>query len=271
MSIIIRLRKNVIELKFLEKIGEFIGTKLFYLGSLAKLTGAFFKEVIKRPFITEELKEQSIHLGLLSMPIASVTLFFVGVVFAFQFGVTLQTLGAVQFIGRVTVVSLLRELGPVFTALVVGGRIGAGMAAELSSMRVSEQIDAIKALGANPIRVLVVPRILAATLMIPLVTVLATIIGMVGAILLSYVEFRVTPISFFGTSLAAVKMMDFASGFMKTFFFGFGVALVGCYEGLNCDFGTKGVGRAATRAVVNVSLVIVFADFFLTRAFAVLR
>lgn len=253
----------------LELMGRFMRGKVAYLGGLTLLIFQFFKHLKKRPFISPELKEQCLQVGLASMPIASVTLFFVGVVFAYQFGITLRTLGAVQYIGRVTTVSLVRELGPVFTALVVGGRVGAGMAAELGSMRVSEQIDAIRALGASPIRKLIVPRIVAGTLMIPLVSVLATVIGAIGAILISWIEFRVSPQSFYGSSIATVRMIDFLSGFTKTFFFGFGVALVGCYEGLNCDFGTKGVGRATTRAVVNVSLVIVFTDFFLTRLFVI--
>jgi phospholipid/cholesterol/gamma-HCH transport system permease protein len=261
----------LLEFKFFENMGTFLRNKLTYVGALANLAGSFFKEAFKRPFFTYELKEQCLQVGWHSMPIAAVTLFFVGVVFAFQFGITLRTLGAVQFIGRVTSISLLRELGPVFTAMVVGGRVGAGMAAELGSMRVTEQIDAIRALGASPIRKLVVPRLIAGTLMLPLVSVLATLIGLLGAVILSWVEFRVTPISFYGSSLSAVRMVDFVSGFAKTFFFGFGVSLVGCYEGLNCDYGTKGVGIATTRAVVNVSLVIVFIDVFLTRLFALWR
>jgi len=263
------LRLIPINVDALAATGEFIREKVAYLGGLGLLTARFFKHGIKRPFITPELKEQCLHVGVASMPIAAVTLFFVGVVFAFQFGITLRALGAVQFIGRVTSVSMVRELGPVFTALVVGGRIGAGMAAEIGSMRVSEQIDAIRALGASPIRKLIVPRIISATLMLPLVTLFATIIGTLGAVMISWSEFHVSPVSFYGTSIATVRLIDFFSGFVKTFFFGFGVSLVGCYEGLNCDFGTKGVGRATTRAVVNVSLVIVFTDFILTRIFAI--
>lgn len=255
-------------LSYLEHAGAFIRQRILYLGGLGLLIGQFFKQLFKRPFLSQELKEQCLHVGLASMPIAAVTLFFVGVVFAFQFGITLRTLGAVSFIGRVTIVSLLRELGPVFTALVVGGRVGAGMAAEIGSMRVSEQIDAIRALGASPIRKLIVPRVIASTFMIPLVTVLATVIGAAGAIIISWAEFRVSPLSFYTTSLMTVRLLDLISGITKTFFFGFGIAIVGCYEGLNCDLGTKGVGRATTRAVVNVSLVIVFTDFFLTRIFA---
>lgn len=253
----------------LATLGEFVNSKILYLGGLSMLAIRFVRHAFKRPFLTPELKDQCLQIGVGSMPIAAVTLFFVGVVFAYQFGITLRALGAVQYIGRVTSVSLVRELGPVFTALVVGGRVGAGIAAEIGSMRVSEQIDAIRALGASPIRKLIVPRIIAATLMIPLVSIIATVIGAMGAILISWFEFRVSPASFYGTSIAAVRMIDCISGFTKTFFFGFGVSLVGCFEGLTCEFGTRGVGRATTRAVVNVSLVIVFTDFFLTRLFVI--
>jgi phospholipid/cholesterol/gamma-HCH transport system permease protein len=264
-----RLVQKIFGNKTFELIGEFIRKKIAYLGGLCLLCIRVFRHLFRRAFFTSELKEQCLQVGLASMPIASVTLFFVGVVFAYQFGITLRALGAVQYIGRVTSVSLVRELGPVFTALVVGGRIGAGMAAEIGSMRVSEQIDAIRALGASPIRKLIVPRIMAAVLMIPLVSVLATVIGAIGAVIISWIEFRVSPVSFYGSSIATVRMIDFMSGFTKTFFFGFFVSLVGCYEGFFCGFGTKGVGRATTRAVVNVSLVVVLTDFFLTRLFVI--
>ncbi len=262
------LQKVPVNANAFEASGAYIREKILYLGGVSLLIGRFFKHSFKRPFISDELKDQCIQVGLASMPIASVTLFFVGVVFAFQFGITLRALGAVQFIGRVTSVSLVRELGPVFTALVVGGRIGAGMAAEIGSMRVSEQIDAIRALGASPIRKLIVPRVIASTLMLPLLSVLATVIGTFGAIIIAWGEFHVSPVSFYGSAIGTVKMLDIVSGFVKSFFFGFGIAIVGCHEGLQCDFGTRGVGRATTRAVVNVSLVIVFTDFFLTRFFA---
>lgn len=267
MTMLERIKK-IASIKSIEKAGAYLRGKLSYLGGLTLLIFRFYKQAFKRPFLTQELREQCYQVGIASMPIACVTLFFVGVVFAFQFGITLRALGAVQFIGRVTSVSLIRELGPVFTALVVGGRVGAGMAAEIASMRVTEQIDAIRALGASPIRKLVVPRVIAGTFMIPIVSIIATVIGAFGAAIISWGEFRVNPISFYGTSIATIKMLDLISGVTKTFFFGFGVSLVGCYEGLMSDFGTKGVGRATTRAVVNVSMVIVFTDFFLTRIFA---
>ena len=140
--------------------------------------------------------DQCEAIGLKSLPIALLIMFFVGLVFALQFGLTLQTMGAVPYVGRVTSLSIVRELGPVFTALVVGGRVGAGMAAELGSMRVTEQVDAIRALGADPVKKLVVPRVLATTLMLPLVTLFADIVGVIGGMIISWVQFDLSMVRF---------------------------------------------------------------------------
>ncbi len=241
-----------------------------YLGSLTRFSGNFFSNVVSRPFEWIELRYQCEQIGVSSMPIAAITLLFVGFVFAFQFGITLRTMGAVPYIGNVTSITILRELGPVFTALVVGGRVGAGMAAELGSMRVAEQIDAMRALGANPYKKLLVPRILAATFMLPIVSLLASIIGIFGAMLVAWLEFNLSPVAFYKSAIRTIDFGDFWSGFFKPFFFGFGIALIGCYHGFNCEFGTAGVGKTTTRAVVNVSLMIVLVDFLLTRIFAVI-
>lgn len=239
-----------------------------YLGLITRLSSKFFKEVWTRPIEWGEIRYQCEQIGLSSMPIAGVTLLFVGFVFAFQFGVTLRTMGAVPYIGKVSSLSIIRELGPVFTALVVGGRVGAGMAAELGSMRVTEQIDAILALGASPYKKLLVPRVIAATLMIPIVSLVATLIGILGAMTISWLEFNLSPLAFYKSAVRTVDFADFWSGVLKPFFFGFGIAIIGCHHGFQCELGTAGVGKATTQAVVNVSLMVVFVDFFLTRAFA---
>jgi phospholipid/cholesterol/gamma-HCH transport system permease protein len=165
----------------------------------------------------------------------------------------------------VTSLSIVRELGPVFTSLVVGGRVGAGMAAEIGSMVVTEQVDAIRALGADPVKKLVVPRVIAATLMIPLVALFADVVGIFGAMIISNLQFDLSLVHFYKSAVNVVRMTDFASGFFKPFFFGFGIAVIGCYEGLHCGFGTAGVGRATTRAVVNISIMTVIVDFILTQ------
>ena len=241
-----------------------------YLGGLAKLSWEFTRVFWKRPWGFDEIKAQCEAIGVKSMPIAALILFFVGLVFCLQFGLTLQTMGAVPYVGRVTSLSIVRELGPVFTALVVGGRVGAGMAAEIGSMRVTEQVDAIRALGADPIKKLVVPRILATTLMLPLVALFADIFGIIGGMIISYVQFDLSMVHFYKSAVSVVRATDFISGYMKPFFFGFGIAAIGCYEGLNCGQGTEGVGRATTRTVVNVSIMVVLVDFVLTKVFTLL-
>ncbi len=254
----------------LARVGGGIREVLTYLGALSRLSWQFMAAVVRKPFGLRAFLDQCEELGTKSLPIALLILFFVGLVFALQFGLTLQTMGAVPYVGKVTSLSIMRELGPVFTALVVGGRVGAGIAAEIGSMKVTEQIDAIRALGADPIKKLVVPRVLACTLMLPLVALFADILGIVGGIIISYFEFGVSPTLFYQSAITTIRATDFLSGFMKPFFFGFGIAVIGCLEGLNCGQGTEGVGRATTRTVVNVSVMVVLVDFFLTKIMTML-
>lgn len=255
---------------FFHRIGRQSRAAIAYVGSLSKLSWAFTRVAFKAPVGMREIIHQCEAIGVKSMPIALLILFFVGLVFALQFGLTLQTMGAVPYLGKITSLSIVRELGPVFTALVVGSRVGAGMAAELGSMRVTEQVDAIRALGADPVKKLVVPRVVATTLMLPLVALFADIIGILGGMLISYLQFDLSMVHFYKSAVATVRATDFLSGYMKPFFFGFGIAVIGCHEGLNCGQGTEGVGKATTRTVVNVSVMVVLVDFFLTKLFTLL-
>lgn len=257
-------------LEALAWMGRAVRRFLGYLGELTRLVWQFYRECLTWPFEMREIISQCHHIGLASMPIAGFTMLFVGFVFAFQFGITLQTMGAVPYIGKVTSLAVVRELGPVFTSIVVGGRVGAGMAAEIGSMRVTEQIDAIRALGASQFKKILVPRVIGATLMFPLVALIAGFIGIMGAMLISWIEFKVTPIAFYNSSISTVTMKDFLTGFLKPFFFGFWMAVIACHQGFTCPMGTVGVGQATTRAVVNISLMIVLLDFFLIRLFNLL-
>ena len=252
------------------RIGSTMREALSYLGEVSRLSWQFLRVFWQRPYGTRALLDQCEQIGTRSLPIAMLILFFVGLVFALQFGLTLQTMGAVPYVGKVTSLSIMRELGPVFTALVVGGRVGAGIAAEIGSMKVTEQIDAIRALGADPIKKLVVPRVLAATLMLPIVALFADIVGIIGGMIISYLQFGVSVTLFYESAVTTIRATDFLSGFMKPFFFGFGIAIIGCLEGMNCAQGTEGVGRATTRTVVNVSVMVVLVDFFLTKVFTML-
>lgn len=252
------------------RIGRQTREAISYLGGISKLSWSTIKVLPSRPFGFTEFVTQCESIGVKSMPIAVLILFFVGLVFALQFGLTLQTMGAVPYLGKITSLSIVRELGPVFTALVVGSRVGAGMAAELGSMRVTEQVDAIRALGADPVKKLVVPRVLATTMMLPLVSLFADIVGIIGGMIISYMQFDLSIVAFYKSSVSTVHVTDFISGYMKPFFFGWGIAIIGCYEGLTCGQGTEGVGRATTRTVVNVAIMVVLVDFFLTKLFTML-
>lgn len=254
----------------LRSTGRGVRDFIAYFGALSRLAGEFLRALVKPPYWGADVVQQCEIIGVKSLPIATLILLFVGLVFALQFGVTLQTMGAVPYVGKVTSLSIIRELGPVFTALVVGGRVGAGMAAEIASMTVTEQVDAIRALGADPIKKLVIPRVIAATVMLPIVSLFADVVGILGGMLISYLQFDLSVVHFYKSAITTVRLTDFMSGFMKPFFFGFGIALIGCYEGLHCGLGTQGVGRATTRSVVSISVMVVLVDFFLTKVFTLL-
>lgn len=254
----------------LHRIGQHTREATAYLGGLSRLAWSFARVFYKPPIGVRAIVEQCESIGIKSLPIALLILFFVGLVFALQFGLTLQSMGAVPYLGKITSLSIVRELGPVFTALVVGSRVGAGMAAEIGSMRVTEQVDAIRALGADPIKKLVVPRVIATTLMLPLVSLFADIVGIIGGMIISYLQFDLSVVHFYKSAVTTVHATDFISGYAKPFFFGFGIAIIGCYEGLHCGQGTEGVGRATTRTVVNVSVMVVLVDFLLTKMFTLL-
>ncbi len=206
-------------------------------------------------------------LGVRSLGIAAATAIFVAIVMTIQFADSLTRFGAQNSIGRVIGLSEARELAPSLTALVVGCRIGAGIAAEIGSMAVTEQIDAIRALGADPIRKLVVPRVLAGTVLMPLLGTFALVLGIASAMLVSQVTFGVSMPFFYSTAIDSIDLADFASGICKTPFFGFLACLIGCHFGLETRGGTEGVGRSTTRSVVSVAIAILVADAVLTTLF----
>ncbi len=207
------------------------------------------------------------QIGVRSLGIGAATAIFVGIVMAIQFAFSLERFGAKDTVGRVVGLSEVRELAPSLTALVVGGRVAAGIAAELGSMKVTEQIDAIRALGADPIRKLVLPRILAGTIVMPLITCYALVLGIASAMAVSYLSFGVPMPFFLSSAMATIELQDFVSGVAKTPVFGFLICLLGCHYGLTTAGGTEGVGRSTTTAVVVVSITVLVADAILTQAF----
>lgn len=238
-----------------------------HLGQVGSLFGHAVRVMGKRPLEGRAIVYQMESLGVRSLGIATITAIFVGMVMAVQFAFGLQKFGGMEYTGRIVGLSFSRELAPTLTAIVVGGRIGAGMAAEVGAMAVTEQIDAILALGADPVKKLVVPRLIASTLIMPVLGALALVLGFSGAMVVCDMQFGIPAEFFLRTAVETVTLRDVASGLAKTPFFGAIIALVGCHFGLHTRGGTEGVGRSTTHAVVGVSISILIADFVLTKAF----
>jgi phospholipid/cholesterol/gamma-HCH transport system permease protein len=188
-------------------------------------------------------------------------------VLALQTAYSLEEFGGKLFIGKVVSLSLVRELAPVLMSLMVGGRVGAGITAELGTMKVTEQIDALRALATNPVRKLVVPRVLATTLMFPLLTIISCAVGIMGGLLIAVGNLHLTANFYLRSVIETVKYNDLASGVGKTFFFGFAIGLIACYNGLRTTGGADGVGRSTTRTVVTGAITVLIMDFFLTKLF----
>jgi phospholipid/cholesterol/gamma-HCH transport system permease protein len=219
----------------------------------------------RRPFEGRAILKQMDSLGVASVGIVVVTSVFIGMVMAVQFAFGLQKFGGLEYTGRVIALSFARELAPTLTAVIVGGRIGSGMAAELGAMAVTEQIDAVRALGADPLKKLVWPRLLASVIVIPIVAAFSLVLGFAGAMLITDLQFDIPSAFFFRSALSSVGMSDFLAGMLKTPFFGAIIALVGCHFGMTTKGGTAGVGNSTTRTVVVISIAILIADFFLTK------
>jgi phospholipid/cholesterol/gamma-HCH transport system permease protein len=243
---------------------------LEYLGGLSILAGQTIRQTFKGPFETKIFLTQLDQIGVKSMSIVVITAAFIGMVLALQTAYALQAFGGKLFVGTIVALSLVRELAPVMMALMVGGRVGAGMTAEIGTMKVTEQIDALRALATDPVRKLVVPKVLATTLMLPLLTCIACGVGILGGMFIATVNLDLNPNYYLRSVVKALKFNDLASGIGKTFFFGFGIALIACYNGLRTTGGADGVGRATTTTVVSGAITVLVMDFFLTKIFLVL-
>jgi phospholipid/cholesterol/gamma-HCH transport system permease protein len=236
-----------------------------HMGDVGVLAAQAARSIARRPLEIASTVYQIESLGVRSLGIVAVTSIFIGMVMTIQFAFGLQRFGGVEYIPRVIVLAFLRELGPTLTAVIVGGRIGSGMAAEVGAMNVTEQVDAIRALGGDPAKKLVLPRVVAAMIVMPFLSVFADTLGTLGAMFVSAVEYDIRPRLFMQTALETVHLGDLFSGLAKTPIFGFIIAIVGCHFGLTTKGGTEGVGQSTTRTVVVVSIAILVADYFLTR------
>ncbi len=246
-------------------IGRWTTNSLERLGEVSVLAGQTFARAVKPPFRFHAIAEQIEAIGLRSISIVLLTAIFSSMVMTVQFAVQLARFGAKEWVGNVVALSLARELGPVLTALMVGGRVGAGIAAELGSMAVTEQIDAVRALGADPVKRLVVPRVVATVLALPLLSTIAVVLGVFGGGVIASLDADIPISHFYNAALRSVRISDFMSGLIKTVFFGFNIAIVACHRGLSARGGTVGVGRATTETVVITSIVTLISDFFLTK------
>jgi phospholipid/cholesterol/gamma-HCH transport system permease protein len=243
---------------------------LAQFGEIALLTRDTLRQALRRPFELSALLEQIESIGVRSMSVVVLTGIFSSMVITIQFAYQLARFGAKEYAGNAVGVTLARELGPVMTALMVGGRVGAGIAAELGSMSVTEQVDAIRALGADPVKKLVVPRVLATLLVMPMMSSIAVVLGVIAGAAVAALDPDVHFSYFLSSALRSTTLPDFLSGAVKTLFFAYNIAIVSCYLGLRTRGGTVGVGRSTTETVVITSVITLVADFFLTKLFLAL-
>jgi phospholipid/cholesterol/gamma-HCH transport system permease protein len=206
-------------------------------------------------------------LGVQSLSITNITALFTGMVLALQSAYALSKFGAEVWIGNLVSLSIVRELGPVLSALLVGGRVGAGITAELGYMKNTQQIDAMRSMATDPVYKLVVPRLVACTLSLPLLTIIASFLGIIGGLLLAVFELHADGHFFLASALGALQVNDVLSGIGKSVFFGFFIGIIACNNGLHVEGGADGVGRSTTDTVVTASIVILISDFFLTKLF----
>ena len=248
------------------------GVKSFFseIGDMTLFAGRFFREVFKPPFEFKELIRQCYNMGNRSLLLVLVTGFILGLVFTLQSRPTLMQFGAQSWMPAMVSISIVREIGPVIIALICAGKIGSGIGAELGSMRVTEQIDAMEVSGTNPFKYLVVTRVLATTLMLPLLIIMGDAIALLGSAIIESLKGDVSFQLYFNQVFDALHFSDLLPATVKSVFFGFAIGLVGCYKGYNCAKGTVGVGEASNSAVVYISMLLFIIDFiavFVTHIF----
>lgn len=244
-----------------------IAKKIRSLGALSLQLKHAFRYILTGRIRYRLVLEEMHKLGVRSLTLINVTALFIGMVFAIQISYSLDFLGAKYYLGTIIGLSIVRELGPVVTALLVAGRAGSGIAAELGSMRITEQVDALRAMGISPVEYLMVPRILAMTIMVPILAIYADFVGIAGGMVISKFQMNIDAHFYMRKVIQMVGVNDVISGLSKSIFFGFFIAIIACYHGFSVKRGAAEVGHAATKAVVASSITILVSDFFLTRLF----
>lgn len=239
---------------------------LDHVGQVGHLLFGSIRSMFRRPFPVKETFAQLEALGTRSMGMVTVISIFMGMVMSTQFAFGLRKFGGMEYTSRVIAVTFAREIAPTFTAVIVGGRIGAGIAAELGAMAVTEQIDAVRALGADPIKKLVMPRLISCVIILPALSTFALVLGFSGAMFITDLQFDIPARFFFRSALQVLSIKDYFAGLIKAPFFGVIIALIGCHFGMITRGGTAGVGNNTTRTVVAISITILIADLILTKA-----
>lgn len=249
----------------------------FFLESLRFFGGVGFlfyqinRDLYKGPFYGKLLIDQMFQVGNRSLPLIVITAISTGMVMSLQFGLGLEKFGGKLYVPKLVSITVLREMGPVFTSLMVAARVGAGFASEIGSMVVTQQIDAIRALGTSPIKKIVIPRVLATLITLPLLVAIANIVSNFGGLIVGFSELKLDPNFYVLKILSTVTLKDYFAGFMKSFFFALFISVPSCYFGLSVKNGTKEVGIATTKAVVVSSILVLVGDFFLSKLFWVLE
>lgn len=261
--------KNFIQKTINDKIIE---TKNFFIfiGEIFELFFYTIKYTFSGKFYTSRLMDQITQLGYGSTSLTIVIGLTMGLVMTLNFGYGLAKFGGTLYVPAVVSLSLAREMAPLFTSLLIAGRVGSGIAAEIGAMNVTQQVDAIRALGTSPIRVLVVPRFWALVIALPLLSSLAFIVGIIGGLIVCKTEFDIVPGFYISKVFSTVKIHDYLSGIIKSGIFAGIITIIACYKGLNTKDGTKGVGVSTTWVVVTTSILILITDFFISKFFLVI-
>ncbi len=254
-------------MNFLQKIGATFLNFLEIIGRVSSFTGLAFYHILTPPYYPKIILRQFISIGYYSLPVVGLTAIFTGAVLALQSYTGFSRFNAESSIAAVVIISITRELGPVLAGLMVAGRVGSSTAAEIGTMKVTEQIDALTTLSTHPFKYLVAPRILAGILMLPLLVLIADVIGVYGGYLVSIHKLGFSSGSYLHTTFTFLESKDVVSGLIKSSIFGFVITLMGCYQGYYCGKGADGVGRATINAVVTSSMLILLSNYIATEFF----
>jgi phospholipid/cholesterol/gamma-HCH transport system permease protein len=254
-------------LNILAAVGHAVISACMEIGKVTAFAGAGISHIVRPPFYGRLFLNSLVEIGYFSLPVVALTAVFTGMVLALQSYTGFSRFSAQGAVANLVVLSMTRELGPVLAGLIVAGRVGAAMAAELGTMRVTDQIDALTTLSTNPMKYLVAPRLLAGTIALPLLVLIADVLGVMGGFIVSTLKLGFNEAVYLSNTVSFVQWDDVISGLSKAAVFGFLIALMGCYQGYNSKGGAQGVGAATTAAVVSASILILASDYVLTEMF----